>query len=252
MNDTIESDRPNDPVVTQRILVVHAVLIALTALIPLPLADEAAKRHLRRRMVRQLAEVHRLKLWTDEIHALADESRVTTAAGILRGAVLLPIRFIVRKVFLLLTSSKMLSEASKHYHHGWLLNCSFEERWCAPAGRHDSRELRRAVDLVMKDVPIASSPVTTALKAGLDQSRQGLQRLVRYLSDQLANMREDDDSALRQVVEKTESVEQEDLGGIVERIQNAMNDVPSEHFTQLEAALARALGETTKETRTDA
>lgn len=248
MNDTIQSGRPDDTSVTQRILIVHAVLIALTALIPLPLADEAAKRHLRRRMVRQLAKEHRLKLWTDEIHALADESRATTAAGILRGAMLLPVRFLLRKISLLVTSSKMLSEASKHYHHGWLLNCSFEQRWCAPAGRHDSREIRSAVNAITKNIPVASSPITTALKAGLDQSRQGLERLVSYLSGQLASMRKGDDSVLRQVVEKTESAEEEDLGGIVERIQDAMNDVPAEHFNQLEASLAKALGETTKET----
>ncbi len=228
---------------TQGILVTHAVLIALTALIPLPLADEAAKRHLRRRMVRQLAAAHHLKLWDDEVYALADESRVATAAGVLRGAALLPIRFILKKVFLLLTSSKMVSDASTQYHHGWLLDRSFARRWCAPAGRHDAAELRRAIDAVAKAVPIASSPITTALKLGLDQSRQGLQRLVAYLGEQLAELR-GDDSQVGRAVSDTVTAEEDDLGGIVDRIQSAMNDVPEEHFTALEASLAKLLDET--------
>jgi hypothetical protein len=95
----------------------------------------------------------------------------------------------------------------------------------------------------MKQVPITSSPITTAWRAGLEQSRQGMRRLVVFLGEGLSKLRVDSDGGIEKVMNTTQAGEQDDLAGIAGRIQSAIAEVPAEHFDQLERHLAEALGE---------
>lgn len=240
------SSRPDH----QTLLLSHTTFVALTPLIPLPFVDDMVQHRLERRMVRQLAEAHGLRIWEEEIKILAEGPKSNVVAGIAKGVVLAPFKRILRKAFIVLTGKKMIDLATRTYHVGWLLDLTFARGWCSPAGPHRAREVRAAIDRVLVQVPLASSPVTRALKAGYDSSREALGDLFEMVQAQMGVLRrEPRDDQVDGILGDVEK--QGVMDKIVEQLRRALFEVPDEHFVDLERRLARELGELADESGSD-
>ena len=225
----------------QGILLTHATLVALTPLIPLPFVDDIVQGRLERRMIRLLAEGHALRIWEEEIRVLAEGPRGSVVKSFAKGVAFAPLEKVLRKTFFFLAGKKMVDLASQTYHVGWLADHAFAMGWVSPHGRHRAREVRAAIDRVLAEVPIASSPVTRALKVGLSRSRETLADVFEMVQAQMGVLRREprDDQVARMV----DDVDRAGLlDRVVEQLRRALTEVPSEHFDELAERFARQLG----------
>jgi hypothetical protein len=226
----------------ERLLLTHATLVALTPLIPLPFVDDWVKGYLQRRTVRALAARHGLRLWSEEVKQLANDPPTTAGAfvgGMAKKLVFAPIKKILRKTFLLLAGKSVVDLASHSYHHAWLIDRAFANRWCSPAGVRSAKEVRTAVDEVLKETPVANSPITRALKLGYERSQSALVDGYARLRARLGGLSGVSDDAMDDAVEDASEA---GLHDVVTQLLAAITAVPSEHFEELEARLRRKLG----------
>ena len=236
------------------VLLGYSVLVGLTPLIPLPFVDDAARGYLMRRMVRAIAEAHALKLWEEEVRELADERSVSVVKGMFRGLALLPIKLVLRKAIFLLTGKRIVDLVSEIYHRGFLLDRAFANGWCSPHGEAKARDLRVAMDALLVETPVTTSPVTAALRVGFERSRDALGRALTTLRARFSPGASagEVDRKIDQTVEQAASDEASGLGSIVAELRRALTAVPREHFDALEKRLGERLGITQKERQKDA
>jgi hypothetical protein len=226
------------------VILTHVTLIGLTPFIPLPFVDDLVKGYLQRRMVRSLADGHGLRIWEEEVRQLADDSKGgSLIRGAIKSAALAPLRLVLRKTFMVLAGKRVVDLASEHYHRGWMLDLAFANGWCAPHGGRSPREVRQAIDDLLKETPMTKSPVTRALKVGFERSPEALMATYQSLRSRLATLRGDrpGDDEVARVVDGAEE-DPEGLGGVVEQLRSSLTDVPREHFDQLEQRLRVRLG----------
>jgi uncharacterized protein (DUF697 family) len=231
------------PAGRDRTVLSHAALVALTPLIPLPFVDEVAKNRLQRRMVRMLAQSYDLLLQPADLALLADDRPGNVAGSIVKGLVFTPLRQVLRKTFMILAGNKIAEVASSCYHRGFLIERAFARGLCAPDGPQSVDAVRQAIDEVMAEVPVASSPVTAALRAGLLRSQDAFQQLSRKLRARLTGLGRQPAQATVDQAMDDETVEADPaLDGIVAQLRHALNEVPARHFDDLEHSLCRKLG----------
>lgn len=212
----------------------HATMAALTPLIPVPFVDTAARNYVMRRMVRSLATHHELSIWDEQVKTLADQKGGNFFVGIAKGAVLSPFKLVLRKTFMVLAGKHIVDLASQSYHHGYLVDHAFAQRWCAPRGRHSPTQVRAAVDKLVQSEPIASSPVTRALRVGFDGSQRALVDAYSALRARLS------DGPVERAIDDVAG-DGGGLAGVIASLSNALTAVPREHFEGLEGKLRREL-----------
>lgn len=218
---------------TEDILLIHAALVALTPLIPLPFVDDIVQSRLQRRMVQALADRRKLHLGLDGVAAIADdEGAVVRGIGRLgRRLALVPLRFVLRKLLLVLRGKAIVDLASRTYHRGFLVDAAFAHGLCAPAGEASPHDVRRAIDAVLATVPVARSPITHAVQEGLEASGRSLLDIYARLRGEA---KRDVDVAIDHAAESLE-------GGPVEEMRRAIGEIPTAHFDELEQALLKKL-----------
>jgi hypothetical protein len=226
---------------TDAVLLGYSVVVGLTPLIPLPFVDDAARGYLLRRMVRAIAEAHQHRLWDEEVRELADERAGNLMRGIFKSLALAPIKLILKKAILVLVGKRVVDLVSEVYHRGWLIDRAFANRWCAPHGTRSAREVRAAIEALLAETPVSTSPVTEALRVGFERSRDGLARAVIALRSRFGN--QDVDGAVARGVENAAKDEGTSLGAVVAELRAALTTVPREHFEALERRLADKLGQ---------
>lgn len=106
----------------------YALLVALTALIPVPLMDSITETTLRRRMVRALAARHDVKLEEGQIRTLADTPG-GGCSGCLVAVVKWPFEKLFKTVFFVLGIKNLVDVASEVLHRGLLLEEAFARGW---------------------------------------------------------------------------------------------------------------------------
>jgi len=223
------------------LLIRHALMVGLAGAIPVPLLDDFVKRALLRRLVRRIAAEHRVDLWQEEVSTLADEHQLGVVGSAMKGALLFPIKRMLKKTFVLLAGKKIVDDVSDAYHRGWLLERAFAERLVAPTGPNEAQAVRAAIDAVMAEVPLARSPVWHALKEGMDRSRGGLETAYRQLRRQLerADPRADEDAIA--AIENADQDQDASWLETVEQLRRQLSEVPEAHFSELAARLAENL-----------
>ncbi|MCE9672480.1 hypothetical protein LY474_32200 [Myxococcus stipitatus] len=104
----------------------HAVASGLTPLIPVPFLDDYALAQVREQLVRSLLEERGLKPPDKAVTALAGSHLGRALGGrlvsYLRGLMLLPMKKLFRKVFLVLWVKDCVDVASVSLHHGYLIH----------------------------------------------------------------------------------------------------------------------------------
>ncbi len=220
----------------------HAVVIGLTALIPVPLVDDMVKSYFQRRLVRKLAAANGRHLDPKDIELLADDASGGGCVGCLFGAVVYPFTFLFRKILFFLEMKRSIDTVSINAHRGFLIDHVLRSSWLAPEGRHAAPAVRSAIDYVIKDAPIR--PVEVAVRQTFRQSRGVLFAAATLLWNSVKVLtRSSRPDEVSGVLEPLVEQEGEKVRGIVETLQASIDKIPAEHFDKLTSKLAAMLGE---------
>lgn len=216
-------------IATSTLLVSHAVLVGLTPLIPVPLLDDSVEAYLLRRLTRAIAAARGVALADDDVRTIGEGPGRGLLAGMGRGALLLPVRLLLRKVLLILNLKRASDAASAAYHRGYLQDVALE------AGAHPPRwtaaELRAAIDATLAATP--HSPIGAAVRLSFAGSRALVRQALTALVGALRR-REGAPSAeeVEGAVEGTE--ERSAFASLVARVREAVDTVPAAYYTELE------------------
>ena len=225
---------------SQRTIITHAVLIGLTPLIPVPVVDDLAKSYFQRRMVRSLAAMRGRQLGAEDVDTLATDRG---GGGCLRGCltvIVYPIKKIFRKIFFFLELKRAVDLTSGAFHHGYLVDYLFAEWDALGAGAKSTAEVRDAIDAVCREAPI--KPLESAVGATFRQSKNVLAAGARLLEGSFRRITgRADEQQVARAVESVEAEEEREIEGIVNRLQNSVNNIPPGHFENLRAQLAARL-----------
>lgn len=226
----------------QRSITMHAVLIGLTPLIPVPFVDDMVKGYFERRLVRALALAHKRELSEADVSTLTEERGGGCLRGCLGQVFIFPLKMIFRKVFFFLEWKRAVDLTSHSYHQGYLLDYSLREGWLGrtPQAR-SADEIRTAIDDVCRAAPI--KPVESAIKMSFRQSKSMLKAGAKVLEQALRRVagRRPDERELTEAVTAVEAEEEREIGGVVSRLQKSIEAIPDEHFRTLRAQLAARL-----------
>lgn len=223
----------------QTVIISGAILAALTPLIPIPLVDDLAKAHFRRRMVRKIAESHNVPLAPHAVPILADEPP-GSCLGCIGTAILYPLSKIFRKIFIFLEWKRAADTMSRTYYHGFLLSCAMEARRMAPVGSYSPSEVRAAVDSVLRQTD--TSPLNAAVRGVFSQSRTTLRGAVAVLQKQLRPLAQlPTPGRVGDAIDSSQDQEDAMLVGVVSKLQESLATLPANHFLQLRARLLELL-----------
>ncbi|MBX7219245.1 MAG: hypothetical protein K1Y36_04810 [Blastocatellia bacterium] len=230
------SERDN---IKQYIILKHALLAGLTPLIPIPLVDDWVKAYLLRRQVRKLAAFHNVELDPEIIKTLADEPETGCLTGCLASVLVLPLKLIFRKVFVVLEWKRAVDTLSRVYHRGYLLECALDESWYTPQGAFSAAELRTAIDTVCTKVK--TDPIEHALAATFRKSKDLVTAAVGALYGRLRKIVNPTEAKVTSELELLQIQDEPEIKSLVERFQQALQKIPKEHFLKIRQLLANEL-----------
>jgi uncharacterized protein (DUF697 family) len=224
-------------------LITHALLVGLTPLIPLPLADDLAKQFLQQRMVRSLARARGVTIEEKDLPGLL--SVMPTGKGCMHGCLLkalsYPFKKLARKIFFFLEVKRAVDVTSYTYHYGYLLDHAMREGWLGGAQGRSLPEVDAALDDICRTAPI--KPVEAAIRATFQQSKRLLFLPVSLVEAQLKRI--GGPPTPEQVAEGLRAAgtdeNQQALNSLATRLQSALSAVPEEHFAKLREAFAARL-----------
>ena len=107
---------------TKQIMLVHAVLVGLTPLIPIPILDDYVKNHVERRLTSEVARKRGVELDEKEVATLTGDEDGSMLGSIAKSVVTFPFKLIFRKLFVVLEVKRASDEASRSFHRAYLLD----------------------------------------------------------------------------------------------------------------------------------
>jgi hypothetical protein len=220
---------PPREIAISTLLLSHSVLVGLTPLVPVPLLDDHLRAYVERRLARSIASSRGVALSEEAVRELVAGPAVDLLAQMRRGALLLPIRLFLRKVFLILNVKRASDAASAAYHRGYLLDVALA------AGAHPPRraaaELRAAIDATLEATP--HSPIGTALRLSFDGSKALLRQATSSLIGALRRWRAA--PAEVDLAEVMEGAEGEDaFASLIARVRQSVETIPASYFQELD------------------
>jgi hypothetical protein len=129
----------------QLTILTHAVLISLSRFVPIPFVDDWVKAYFERRMAQALAASYGHALTPEETTLLAADKETSAVRGCLYTVLVYPIRWLFRKVFLVLEWHRAIDQVSHSYYHGYLLDHAFSQGWHTPGDSGSAARLRAAI-----------------------------------------------------------------------------------------------------------
>lgn len=221
----------------QTIILTHVVLIGLTPFIPVPFVDDYVKNRIQRRMVRRLAIANGIDLSAGDVATLGDDASGTWRGRIL-GLALIPVKRVFRKVFFVLGIKGIIDVASIAWHRAFLIDHALASGLCAPIGKNSATKVRAAIDAVCAEVPV--TPLEPALKSAFEGSKHLLGKIGEVFGS-IVGRADPNERAVDAAIDEASKAEDEDVGGVVERMRRSVTDVPSAHFDRLRSSLERRL-----------
>jgi len=125
----------------------YALLIALTALIPLPMLDTGVENYLRRRLVRKIAGRHEIELSDEDVVTLA-HAPSGGCMGCAWSILGWPIRKVLKTVFFVWQAKSIADAASEAIHRALMLEEAFDVGWLPG----DAQVVRKAMDKSLDSV----------------------------------------------------------------------------------------------------
>lgn len=219
----------------QTLIASHAVLAGMTRFIPVPFVDDLVQSYVLRRLIRRLAESYGVSLGEDDAETLGSEPG-SGCGGCMLGAVLYPLKWLLRKIFIFLEVKRSADLLSRVYHRGFLVEYAMQQKWIGADSGRPAAEVRRAIDDVLREAPIR--PVEQAAKLTFRQLTGPFKtavRLFRSASSRLTKNSSPDE--VETVLETLPEEERKELDGIVSSLVGRINAIPSDHFDALRKAL---------------
>jgi hypothetical protein len=227
---------PRREIATSTLLIGHSVLVGLTPLVPVPILDDRLRSYFERRLAREIAARHGIALDEDDLRMVGEGPGQDFWAELRRGALLLPVRLLLRKLFLFLNVKRASDAASATYNRGYLLDVALAAKAHPPHRR--AEELRAAIDATLVDTP--HSPIGAAVRLSFEGSkallRQALSGFVAVLGRLGGRPPEDVD-----LVQAVGAEERDVFAALVARVREALEAVPAAHFQALEERLLARL-----------
>ena len=143
------------------------MLVGLTPLVPVPILDDRLRAYFERRLAREIAASTASRSARTTCASIGEGPGGTSGPRSGRGALLLPVRLLLRKVFLFLNVKRASDAASAAYHRGYLLDVALAAKAHPP--HRGAGELRAAIDATLEDTP--HSPIGTAVRLSFEGSK---------------------------------------------------------------------------------
>jgi hypothetical protein len=222
----------------------HSLLIGAALFVPIPLLDERIAIYLWKRMVSELAKVHKRNLTREQILALSYSSRFSLSEGCLAllGQLL---KAIFRTVFFFLEWRKAINLATDAYYSGYLLNELFSYEGFDPA-----RSAQYAVAMQRAKQGVNTKLVQGVFRSHFRSSKGVFLSLGKWLSsitvgyarDSWARRRRKQsdgatDEQMENFFEMHRSRFQELLKDLMASVQTGIGALPKEHFEELRKRL---------------
>jgi len=228
---------PRREIATSTLLIGHSILVGLTPLVPVPILDDRLRSYFERRLTREIAARRGITLDEDDLRMVGEGPGQDFWAELRRGALLLPVRLLLRKVFLFLNVKRASDAASTTYNRGYLLDVALAAQAHPPHRR--AEELRAAIDGTLLDTP--HSPIGTAVRLSFEGSKALLRQA---LSGFVAVLRRLGGAPGEVDLAQAVGAEESDVfAALVARVREAVEDVPAAHFQALEDRLLARLAE---------
>jgi hypothetical protein len=162
---------PPAPPLSQLLIGRYALLVALCALIPLPIVDGMVENYLRRRMARKIAERHGQELPPDALSTLADAPS-GGCVGCLFAILWWPVKKLLKTLSVVFQVKGITDTMSEVVHRGLLLEEAFRAGWLPG----DTAKVRLAMDKALTNVD--TRPLERALNGSLRDVRHELNRAI--------------------------------------------------------------------------
>lgn len=222
------------------------MLVGLTPFVPVPLLDDHLRAYLERRLARGIASARGVALSEDAVRELVQGPAVDLLAQMRRGALLLPVRLLLRKVFLILNVKRASDAASAAFHRGYLLDVALSVGACPP--RRPVPELRAAIDAMLEATP--HSPIGGAVRLSFEGSKALLRRTLSALLGALRRWRAaPTEMDLEDVMEGAEG--QDAFASLIGRVRQSVETIPASYFQEIEERFLARLAEPFVRSRAD-
>ena len=227
---------PRREIATSTLLIGHSILVGLTPLVPVPILDDRLRSYFERRLAREIAVRHGITLGEDDLRVVGEGPGQDFWAELRRGALLLPVRLLLRKVFLFLNVKRASDAASTTYNRGYLLDVALAAKAHPPHRR--AEELRAAVDATLVDTP--HSPIGAAVRLSFEGSKSLLRQALTAFVAVLKRLGgEPGEVDLAEAVGQSEG--RDVFAALIGRVREAVANVPASHFQALETRLLERL-----------
>lgn len=213
----------------------------LTGWIPVPFADLIAGNMVRRQMITGLSELYDAKLPQASVKVLADD-HMGCVHGCLVNVLLFPLKLTLGKLFLLIRFKRFIDEASRNYHAARLIDFAMRAQLLSPAGPHSAEQVRARVNEICDKADVG--PVSAVFGQILKKKAGVLKDAARFFWRSLQSVkRRRSEEQVQQAVNEAERESADFVSGVLAPLRTALDSIPAEHFTRLEAQLEAMLRE---------
>ncbi|MBK6314803.1 MAG: hypothetical protein IPF53_10940 [Blastocatellia bacterium] len=225
----------------QTLIASHAVLAGMTRFIPVPFVDDVVQSYVLRRLIRRLAESYGVSLGDDDAATLGTEPN-SGCGGCVLSAVIYPLKWVLRKIFIFLEMKRAADLLSRVYHRGFLVEYAIQQKWVGADSGRSAADVRSAIDDVLREAPIR--PVEEAAKLTFRQFTGPFKSAVRLLRSASRRLtRESSPDDVETVLETLPEAEKKQFDGLVASLVGRINAIPSDHFDSLRNALDKRMSQ---------
>ncbi len=212
------------------------VLSGASALIPVPLVDDAVKGFSDRRALRLIAALGGRRLTQEEQALLTSPPpKGCCGCGCLFSVALYPVKRVLRKVFYFLEIKRSVDQATQALATGWLFRWAVErEIW--PASGLPPEE----IEVLREAIRQASSlhgvqPLELAVRKSFRGARSTMLGFARSFTGKTIEV----EGELSEAVEKLEAERESELASLSERLISSLSGVSTDYFTEFTAVFQR-------------
>jgi hypothetical protein len=224
------SDKPPDDIILR-----HLTYIAMAGFIPLPFVDDVIRNHLKRRMVRQLAEARSVNLSASDVSILSNEQGClrSCTVGCFTKVLLFPIRLLLGWIFIIFRIKRVTDEISGDYHRGILIDYALREKMPAAS----AVQVDAAIESACRRVDI--SPVSNAFRSVLKKNMSALRKGARLLWKSKPAKQGPSDAQVDAAVQKLDA--DSSATTVDQQLRSSLAEIPPEHLRRLKQCFDDAL-----------
>lgn len=213
------------------------VMVGASALLPVPFLDDVAKGYLERRMLRTIASKEAMTLTSEEVDRLTQEpSKGCCLVGCLTGAVIYPVKRLLRKLLFFLEIKRSMDQASTALAESWLFWLALRRGFWSP-GRDiaEADRLRTVIEAACNSQGV--KPLETALRHAFGGAKGTLKELAARFGGKTLS----DKAQLEAAVRSLETEEGERLAKLSKSLKAALSEVGESYLRRFAEEFERQM-----------